>query len=454
MKTKTMLKNTGLVLLLALGMASCKKDKKTETPTPEPVPVVSISIDDLKKLSTSATVSVPDGKKISGIIISDATAKNIDAKTVVIQEAADKSGIIINFDAAQTFAVGDEVEIDISKQTLAQLNGEIVLDKIPLTKAKKLNSGKTIAARATTVDEVIKNAVSWDGTLISLSSGLLTGGNGKYAGTLEFTDAKGKVSSLITSGATFENKTYISELKSFTGIVRVNGNTIRVDMRGEADAVKADGAIVYTYTEDFQTGVNTADYKSSINQIWPLTTGNWMNVNFYYDFATPKTGDGGFLTAGRKYLYLYGNSAKLHRIITQFGNKIAGVKKITIKIAGSLDVSNNNGTTFDPTTNSYIVNVLGLKREANPISSSASGALIDDVTFNDQGSFHTITIKIPTATDLLSKGWTQDQIDYFMQNPNFIFRASTTTSTNTGGMFPVVIEKIDFGFDVKPTWAP
>lgn len=135
MKTKITFRAAGLVLLLALGMTSCKKNNGNDNTAP--VPVDNIAVSDLKKLSTAASVTVPDGRKIKGIVISDASAKNIDAKSIVLQEATDKPGIIINFDGAHNFALNDEVEVTISKQQLSQVNGEIILDKIPVANAKK-----------------------------------------------------------------------------------------------------------------------------------------------------------------------------------------------------------------------------------------------------------------------------------------------------------------------------
>jgi uncharacterized lipoprotein YehR (DUF1307 family) len=102
MKTIKTMKQTLFVLAIALSIVSCKKNN-------EVIPVSAITITDLKALSTGASVKVPDGKKISGIVISDISAKNVDSKTVVLQEAADKPGIIINFDAAQTFMLGDQL---------------------------------------------------------------------------------------------------------------------------------------------------------------------------------------------------------------------------------------------------------------------------------------------------------------------------------------------------------
>lgn len=461
MKTKTTIKQTLLVLTMALGMISCKKDKKTD---PVPPTVQAITLTDLKALSTSASVKVPDLRKISGIVISDANGKNTDAKTVIIQEATDKPGIMINFDAAQTFALGDQLEVNISNQTLAQVNGEIVLNNIPAANAKKVGTG-AIVARQTSADQVLSNATAWNGTLVTLGAGRLTGdGSGKYKGLLNYTDEKGTVKSNVLTGATFENTYYPASCATLTGIVRVNGSDIRVDIRKAADATQ--GAISRIITEDFSTMTAVNDFwqhEDHTDLTMQAFIGNsdvkWVVGNGFTRLV-PSAGtdadqkDAGFIKAGKKYLYLYSTGDQANIATTFDKGELKDLKTVSVTFAASnatklqidggfsgmidLDVIPFDGTkdyaqitiaamTSYPYTHKFVL----------PISSSK---------ITKTGEFYTLTYNMPSQADLAKAG----AGDGVGANPELFTNIViiNNSSTTAAGKFlvPVLIDKIEMGF--------
>ena len=466
MKTMKTLKQTLFVLTIALSIVSCKKD----TPAP-PVTVTAITITDLKALSTGASVKVADGKKISGIVISDISAKNVDSKTVVLQEAADKQGIVITFDAAQTFMLGDQLEVNISNQTLAQVNGEVVLSNIPAANAKKTGTG-TIAAKAITVSALLTDKTLLDGTLVQLPAGTFSGGNGQFTGTLSFTDASGTIKSAVLAGAAFENTDYAPSIDGITGIVRINGSDIRVDMRNASDV---NTSIKYILTEEFKDVVlNKNDY--DLINAFTTSNGQYTAENFTLNYFLPLAKDD-FLDKSRKYLYLtqpyYGQSFNTGTV------NLKGLKNISLTFAGSnytgdLDVVTNIGTLkvlpFDAAKDKVGVNIYAL-------SDNYGGFPLATFESNAVGQFNTVNFKFPSTVDEFvtlivntkDRNWAgisaaaaKPIAQDFMANikikiANYSTNRITNKDPDQGDGYPamtdsapVIIEKIAFGFAVKP----
>lgn len=469
MKTKITIKQTLIVLTIALGIISCKKDKKTD-PVPQPVQVITLT--DLKALSTSANVKVPGLKKITGIVISDVNSKNTDAKTVIIQEAADKPGILVNFDAVQTFALGDQLEVDISNQTLVQINGEIVLNNIPAANAKKIGTG-TIIARQTSADQVLSNATAWNGTLVTLGAGRLTGdGNGKYKGLLNYTDEKGTVKSNVLTGATFENTNYPASCATFTGIVRMNGNDIRVDIRKAADATQ--GAISRIITEDFSTMTSANDYWPDPDDHTNVGGGmtlkgmgaiEWTTGNGYMRFV-PSQGtdaaekDAAFIKAAKKYLYIFSKDADVSSnkteayIATQcINSELKDLKTVSVTFAASnaskfvpgfgqtWDIAPFDGTKdHAQITVAAIVGYAYSKQFYLPLSSPQ---------IKKTGEFYTLTYKMPTKEELIAAGVNSNDpglnnlINFTVVNTS---RRMSATGFPGDFSMPILIDKIEMGF--------
>lgn len=473
-----------LVFAIGISFASCKKDKKTD---PAPVPAEAISFAELKKLSTAASVKVPDAKKITGIVISDASNKNIDAKTVILQEATGKPGIVITFDAAQSFAPGDQVEVNISNQTLAQVNGEIQLINILSAKVQKTGTG-TITPAIINADDVVKNAVALSGTLVTLPAGNLSGGNGKYTAGLTYTDATGAVQSNVLAGAAFENTAYPVSANSYTGIVRVNGNKVSVDIPNTTGVIP--GAIKRLVTIDFQDAKGghvdlsvpsflTPDYAGTIN----TATGDWGNItngtNLCWLFPGSQF-DGDFTSAGRKYLYLgYGDDPGLNNggQLIDFGYNslplttlnLAGLKTVSVTFAGSkisgtgvlpastslTGVASFDVLPFNPATDFIQVGLtFSPLIPSNGDPATFFPALIKLTKLSPKitqlGQFYTLTWTIPTQAELTAAGLGSDQVAAILDNPNFtlINTSHKAAGANTQGaqLTPVLIDKVVLGF--------
>lgn len=134
-----------------------------------------ISIQDLRAQFTGSSVLVTDTTKIVGVVISDAVGGNWVPQNLVIQEPGG-SGITIRFAANHSFNLGDEIEINISMQTLEEFNDLLQVNGVPNANATFISSGNSITPRVATVADIQANANAWESTLVNVQSATLSGG--------------------------------------------------------------------------------------------------------------------------------------------------------------------------------------------------------------------------------------------------------------------------------------
>lgn len=458
MKTNSTIKLWMLALVMTLSVAACKK-KESPEPTPPPVEVKAMTITELKALSTGSSVKLPDARTIKGIVISDASAKNIDAKTVILQEATDKPGVIVTFDAAQTFALGDEIEVVISNQTLAQVNGEIVLQNVPAANAKKTATG-TITPRATTIADITTNKVAWNGTLVTIAATELSGGNGKFSGSLMVKDASGTAASTVLAGATFENAAYPASVSSLIGIVRVNGNNINIDIRKATDITV--GAVTRIVVENFD-GLVAADGKTTLNiGSWKPSINGWRAPALVSDVA----GDVNVLTEpGKVYPYIYGGYGYNVGLGLNAEN-LQGLKTITVTFAYSKTTSITIGNskfegadlyTFNPAKDKVQIGIA--PKYIDPANNNRLYSITGTTTenfltlspqYSEAGKEYTYTYTMPTESELtLAKGVNASDLAKFLAKPSFaIYNKSVVNDGNTATapLFAIVVKKVVLGF--------
>lgn len=454
MKTKTTIKQAMLALTIALSIVSCKKDPD---PTP-PTPAQTITFTDLKALSTGASVKIPDGKKITGIVISDVSSKNIDSKTVILQEATDKPGIILTFDAAQTFALGDQLEVIVSNQTLAQVNGEIEITNVPAVNATKIGTG-TIAGKATTTAAIATNKAAWNGTLVTISATELSGGNGKFTGSLTIKDAAGTVKSNVLAGAPFENTAYPVSVTSVMGIVRISGADVHVDIRKAADVVT--GAITRVVTEDFSNvtalSVSPGDLPNYIGgNGFTTAAGSWNtdpgSPQFIYMGLMPGSQfDSDFTSPARTYVYTGQTtpSGTINGASHSSYNNLVGVKQVSVTFAGS----KMSGTVFPYNSSLVEVKAFDASQDYFQIGLLPSCAVSFDLLklspqYNKASEFNTMTYIVPTKDELVASGIDPATADDWLKRPNFYFiNYSIRTADQNQVLAPILYDKIVFGFD-------
>lgn len=439
----------GIAALVILGTAGCKKNNDPEPIVP--TETVNLTISELKAKSTSTTVTIAEEHKLfklKGVVLSDNsnTGKNIDGKSAVLVQADNAAGIIVNFSAAHSFAAGTEVEIGVSNQKLEVVNGEIVLNAIPVDSAKATSTGKTITARTTTLTDIKTNKAAWNGTLVTIPVTGLTSSNGKYAGTLTITDASGSLSSVVQAGAAFENKDLLPSVSKVTGIVRLDGENVLVNIRNEADIIIGDISAVVDI--DFVAG-----------ELFPT---EWE----HYTALLPGTllGDDSFTETGKNYGYIFlSNSipdySGAYIVADPNINKdfVSGYKTVTVTFAGSLVL----GTVDRQKLN--LPNFMGVYNFTNPFNDqtdeyklelwlydgSSSKYRVQSESFKEAGKFFTFTFNIPTTKEQLMAGGLQDwEAESWLAKPTFIINNKSTTNKVAGrnDIAPILISKIEIGY--------
>ncbi len=208
-------------------------------------PTTVMNISDLRALFTGTATSAPDGKRISGIVISDRSTNNINSQNLVLQQGNNLSGILVRFDAPHNFNLGDSIDVNVSQQELSEYNGLLQLNQVPLSYATRISTGKTITARNVTLADVVTNGEAWESTLVKTGPVALTGGSGgTYNGSVTLNDGASLVM-YTASSASFAGQSYPATALSVTGYLGQFGVARQIGIRNPAgtlnDVVAAGG---------------------------------------------------------------------------------------------------------------------------------------------------------------------------------------------------------------------
>lgn len=483
------------VALILLGFAACKKDEKDPEPTPDPVEVVSLSITELKARSTAASVTLSEeGKlfKIKGVVISDKESANIDASTVVIAQDDNAAGIVINFAAVHNLALGSEVEIGVSNQKLVQQNGEIVLDAVPVDSATTKAADKTVTPKEATIAEINTNKAAWNGTLVSLGAGTFNG-SGQYNGTLSYVADGENIKSVITDDAAFKGTNYPALVNGLTGIVRVSGEEVFLNIRNITDVKQPETFII---VEDFSGAEENFYVTLTSQRIYPKTIPTDTTRKYIaaaripfaesgWDFynSSPvrikevgaSDDDAGFLTAGRKYLWalpsltpsLFNNANKLllnNRLTNSFrffrglentNTVFDKLKSVTIVVAGSKTTASFWSNDYYKDFSDFSAFETGADGfQVHLFHGSSTGPLESSAVFHSQGEWQ--TVQFDNIADKFAAADNEPGYENFFnlvvesQRQRATMKRSTTSVV---GGNPVVIDKIILEFSEKPSWV-
>jgi hypothetical protein len=202
--------------------------------------VEQISIDSLRNLYSSADVTVPRGRYITGYVISNSAKGNVNTQNMYFQEGNDMAGILVRFTAAHSFTQGQKLRIGIGGQSLTSYNGQLELNNIPLDSATATGDTMSITPKVLTIAELKAQAAALSGTLVTIKTVTLSGGtNSTYSGTVVVTDATGTVSSYIRTGASFAASAYPSAASSYTGVLNINSSAYEVNIRDTTDVIRS-----------------------------------------------------------------------------------------------------------------------------------------------------------------------------------------------------------------------
>lgn len=182
-----------------------------------------IPIADLRDLFTGSTMAVPDNLKIRGIVISDLVGSNITSRNLVIQEPGG-AGITVRFDNNNIFAMGDEIEINISGVELSEFQGLLQLNNVANNRANKIGTGQ-ISPPTLTVNEILEDFDNLESTLVYLEDVSISKNNGNtFGGSCDVTDATGDILMFTQFYAAFADNTIPTDEVNMTAIVSRGGN--------------------------------------------------------------------------------------------------------------------------------------------------------------------------------------------------------------------------------------
>lgn len=183
-------------------------------------------IGNIRALFTGTLTSVPSGKGIRGVVISDLSGKNASALNCVIQ-GEDGKGIAIRFAGNHSFALGEIVEINAGGVELSEYFGLMQLNKVPLANAISKGPGTLPTPNVMTIDAYISNFENVESTLVQIKNASVSGG--KYfdatrgatnstKGTVKVDDGTGIIDIYTIVGATFAGDTAPAGKVTVTGI--------------------------------------------------------------------------------------------------------------------------------------------------------------------------------------------------------------------------------------------
>ncbi len=199
-----------------------------------PVEPQFIDIADVRAFYFGNDISLPEGLKIRGTLISDVANGNVDARNLYFQDAT--AGIVVRISNNHSFKLWDELEIDISGLTLKKFNGLMQIDQTPNARITKVGV-KAITPRDATISQIIANSESWQSTIVRIANVSITSSSGKYSGgggNITLNDGTGTVTHYTRSAASFNNSDVPSGNATMTCIIS-QFNNIQLHIRNLND---------------------------------------------------------------------------------------------------------------------------------------------------------------------------------------------------------------------------
>jgi hypothetical protein len=129
---------------------------------------------ELRALYTGTNVVLPIGTNIRGTVISK--NDNVTSRNVYIQDAT--AGILIRFDANNSFVITDDIQVDISGATLTEFNGNLQVTTLTNDKAVKKGIATLPAYQVISVTELNTNLNAYESELVQVENSGFTQADG------------------------------------------------------------------------------------------------------------------------------------------------------------------------------------------------------------------------------------------------------------------------------------
>jgi hypothetical protein len=183
-----------------------------------PVEPTLMDIADLRALFSGSTTSAPANRKIRGVVISDKDNGNTQSRNLVMQDGS--AGIVVRFNANHNFALGEEIEVNVSGEELSTFRGLLQVTNVPNANALSFGPGTLPTPRETTIQGILDNMQAWESTLVKVADATFTGG-GTYAGSKTVQDGTGSIEHFTRNDASFAGQNVPNGPVSLTAVVSV-----------------------------------------------------------------------------------------------------------------------------------------------------------------------------------------------------------------------------------------
>ena len=175
-----------------------------------------ISIRELRNLQANGATTVPPLQKINGVVISDKANGNTNGTDLIIQDGA--SGIVLQFAENHPFALGEQIEVDVSRLPFSEVQGLLHIINVPARRATSLGQGTPPEPRTATIAEVRTSLESWESTLVRLEMVRFEDG-GLWKGENKVSDASGSAPIFTLGAASFAEEALPEEAVDLIAIV-------------------------------------------------------------------------------------------------------------------------------------------------------------------------------------------------------------------------------------------
>ncbi len=197
-----------------------------------------ITIAALRALYTGSTTTVPSNTEITGVVISDATNKNISAGSLILQQG--NSGMSVYLTGTITYNVGDSITLDVSGATLKSYNGSLEVDPTSHTQPTPLATDITITPQVMTIAQLKANLAgnlssSVEHTLVEIDNATASGSGTTFSGNKTITDASDNMTLYTASTATFSGSTRPSGAHNWVGFANNYNTTAEFQIRNLND---------------------------------------------------------------------------------------------------------------------------------------------------------------------------------------------------------------------------
>lgn len=175
-----------------------------------------ITAAELRALFEGGASAVPAARMLKAVVISDVGNGNLTGRNMVVQDAS--GGIVVRFTEDHSFALGEEVEVNVSGMELSEFNGLLQVNNVPNANAVSFGPGTLPTPRVATISEVNDNLEEWESTLVEIIDVTFPEG-GTYNGLKTLEDATGTIGMFTRGDATFSSSNVPTEEFTIIAIV-------------------------------------------------------------------------------------------------------------------------------------------------------------------------------------------------------------------------------------------